>query len=498
MAISTAIGASTVSRVIGVKTSFTDTNIGGVIYLPQRIGVLGQGNTAAAYSLDKRTIASEFEAGDVYGFGSPIHLAVRQLLPSNGDGVGAIPVTIYPVRDDAAGVAATASITPSGTVSRNGAFNVRINGEVSADFTVLTTDVLAGIATKITNAINGALSMPMSAATSGGAVNLTSKWKGASANELKVIVEGPTDTGITFATVQPSGGLVNPDLEAPLQVMGDVWETMILNCLDASDTDTLETIQTVGEGRWGALRRRPFVCFTGHAFEDLGDIQAITDLRKTDRVNVLLSNPGSESLPFVTAAGLLARIASVANNNPARDYGRQVAPYILPGGDGTQWDFAQRDQAVKSGISTVEVRDSEVTVSDTVTMFRPDGDVNPAYRFVKDIVKLQNIIFNIDLIFNTAAWDGAPLIPDNQPTVNPDAKKPKNAVSALIALAENLAADAVISDIDYTKSGTSAQISSQNPNRLDVVFPVKISGNANIISLDLNFGFFFGTNQVIN
>lgn len=498
MAISTAIGASTVSRVLGIKTAFTDTNIGGVLYLPQRIAVIGQGASAAAYSLDKKQIFSAYEAGETYGFGSPIHLAARQLLPDNGDGVGTIPVTVYPLRDNESGVAAAGVISPSGTVTKAGAFSVSVNGETSAAFSLAVGDTGAAIANKIINAVNGVLSMPVIASLATTTAALTAKWDGTSGNDLLITINGPTDTGVTFGITQPTGGLVNPAIDGALARIGDVWESMVINCLEATDSDALDAFDVEGEGRWGALRRKPFIAFTGASFTEVSTATAITDTRKTQRTNVLLNNPGSASLPCAIAAGMVAKIALVANSNPARDFGRQVAAYILPGADADQWNFAQRDTAVQSGVSTVEVRDDEVNISDTVTMFRPDGDANPAYRFVKDLVKLQNIIYNLSLIFSTAAWDGAPLIPDDQPTVNPDAKKPKNAVSALYALADSLGADALISDLAYTKAGTAAQINSQNPNRLDVAFPVKLSGNTNIISLDLNFGFYFGVNQVIN
>jgi phage tail sheath gpL-like len=273
---------------------------------------------------------------------------------------------------------------------------------------------------------------------------------------------------------------------------------MLLNCLDIEDADTLDELEVFGVGRWGTLVRKPLVVFTGHSLSDPVDIVAITDLRAADRVNSFLPNPGSVNLPFVSAAGLLARIAYTADVNPARDYGRRPAPYIEPGADGVQWTYVQRDLAVKGGASTVEVHDGVVNVSDTVTAYHPEGDPLPAYRFVKDIVALQNIIFNVDLIFNTAEWDGAPLIPDDQPTVNASAKKPKNARAALSVLSDNLGLVALISDPAYSKANTRAEIDSQNPNRLNIVYPVKLGGNVNINSIDINFGLFFGTSAIIN
>jgi hypothetical protein len=174
------------------------------------------------------------------------------------------------------------------------------------------------------------------------------------------------------------------------------------------------------------------------------------------------------------------------------DYGGTALAGIIPGTDAQQWTYAQRDSAVKAGSSTVEVRDSQVVLSDIVTCFHPTGVTAPLYRYVCDIVKIMQVIFNTSLIFKSAAWEGAPLIPDDQPTNNPAAKQPKAAVAAMCSMIDSLALDAVLSNPAAAKKATVAGINSTNPKRLDVATTVQISGNSNVISIDLNFGFYFG------
>jgi len=164
---------------------------------------------------------------------------------------------------------------------------------------------------------------------------------------------------------------------------------------------------------------------------------------------------------------------------------------LIPGNDGDQWDYVQRDVAVKAGSSTIEVNDGVINVSDAVTFYHPEGDSTPAYRYVVDIVKLQNIIFNLDLIFAQESWAGAPLVPDADPTVNPSAKKPKMAKAEVYAVIDSLGLNSIISDPETAKANTLAGINSSNPKRLDVATTVQLSGNTNIISVDLDFGFYF-------
>ena len=497
MAISTAVDLTAVARVVGIKTEFVNLRGGNVVNLPQRISVFGQGNTAATYSTDKYQVTSATQAAERFGFGSPIHLAVKQLFPANGDGVGTIPVTIYPLVDDGAGAAAAGDITPSGTATKAGAAYVIINNIRSQAFAIEVGDTVALVTAKMETAVNAILDVPVVAVDGTTKLDLTAKWKGVSSNDLLFSVEGGEGTGITFVATQPTGGLVNPNIDAALAQIGNVWETMLLNCLNLADTTTLDKYQTEGEGRWGALVRKPFMSFTGLTEADVATAITVSDNRKTDRINVQLVAPGSKDLPFVVAARQLSRIAPLANNNPPHDYGSRTADGLTPGTDGEQWNYAQRDQAVKGGSSTTEVKDGVINLSDIVTFYHPSGDPTPAYRYVVDIVKVTNILFNLDLTFANPQWDGAPLIPDDQATTNRTAKKPKMAVAAVASLIDQLALGAFISDPDFAKANTLAAINDQNPKRLDVATTMKISGNTNIISVDFNWGFFFGTTPTV-
>lgn len=497
MTVSTAVDPNAVARVVGIATKFTDLRGGRVVNLPQRIALLAQGATASTYAVTKKQISSAFEAGTLYGFGSPIHLMAVQLLPPNGDGVGTIPVTVYPMVDDASGAPSVGNILPAGTATKAGAFVINISDILSAAFVISIGDSVATIVTAMTTAVNAEVSLPMNPTDNTTDLDLTSKWEGTSANQLVISVDGPTDTGITFGLTQPVGGLVNPDIDDPLALFGDVWETIVLNAMEDTDTTTLDKIAVVGEGRWGSLVRKPFVAITGSVEADVDTISTIPEARKTQRVNAYVPVAGGTNIPFVIAARGVARLAVLANTNPPTDYGSQKMTGITPGADSVQWDYIQRNTLVTRGVSTTEVKDNVVNMSDTVTFYHPDGDVTPAYRFIVDIIKLQNILFNLDLIFMREDWNGAPLIPDIQPTTNELAKKPRMAVAEVNALIDNLGLAAIISDPETAKKTTVAQISASNPKRLDVSTTLQISGNSNIISVDFNWGFFFGTQTVI-
>jgi phage tail sheath gpL-like len=370
------IDASAVARVVGIETQFKDLRAGGVLFLPQRIAVIAQGRSSATYALTKFQITSAPQAGARYGYGSPIHLIARELLPENGDGVGTIPVTIYPLEDGYDAVAAAGTITPSGTQTKKAAYRVRIGGILSEAFVIDVSATVAARCAAITAAINAVLHMPMVATDNTTSVGLVAKWAGESSNAIVVEVLGEA-LGTTFAIIQPTGGLVNPSVDDALDLVGNVWESMFLNALNSDDEEALDALQTFGEGRWGELVRKPFIAFVGNTDEDEADATAVTSTRSDDKVNCQLVGPGSVNMPFVVAARQLARIAKLANNNPPHDYGSQRATGLIPGDDSVQWDYTTRDTAVKAGCSTIEVKDGVVNISDVVTMYRPIGEPNP-------------------------------------------------------------------------------------------------------------------------
>lgn len=588
------IAASAVSRVLGVDVKFKDLRGGSVLFLPQQIAIFAQGSTDATYSTDKWQATGAGPGGSRYGFGSMIHLILRELFPVNGDGVGTIPVWVYPLEDGGSAVAAAGDITPSGTATAAAAYKVRCSGIDSEPF-VLPVGALTGAALhsalyKIKTAIDGVLEMPVdmtytygtvtasalvgtgngtisllsvtgtpipgaytlkvnTAVTNGGVWTLTDpngvvisnaitqtvgvgaataidiggiaftltdgttdfalnatftitvpatkvvatcKWKGETGNALYLEVLGE-DVGLTFAITQPTGGLVNPSITAALAQVGSAWDSMCLNAMNADDTDTLDEFQEWGEGRWGETVKRPTIVFYGNTEADVTAATAITTTRRLDRITSQLVAPGSVNLPFVVAARELVRIAVMANDNPPTDYANQRATRIIPGTDGEQWDNILREIAVKAGSSTTEIKNGVVCLSDTITSYRPVGEEPPGYRYVCDIVKIQNVVFNLELLFAADEWAGAPLIPDDQPTVNPRARKPSSAIAQVAAMIDNLALWAILADAKAAKKTIRASINSSNPKRLDITFVAAISGNSNIIGVEFNFGFFFGT-----
>jgi phage tail sheath gpL-like len=494
MPVTTAYPQSRIARGVAIKTTHENLGVSGTRYRPTRIAILAQGNAASTYSTTKRRIYSAEEVGAVEGYGSPAHLVATTLFPRYGVVVGDIPVTLYQLDQPASGgVQAAGTVTPSGTFTKTQEHYVLVNNIPSEKFTVTADSDVASIIDDMTAAINAVLEMPVTAADGTTVLNLTVNWEGTSGNNVHVEVVSPIDSEASFAIVQPASGAGTPDITAALAQVGSTWETHVINALDYTDSTELDEYAAFGEGRRDSEVHKQLCVFTGTAEATLATVTAVTDARKTDRTNVILTNPASYDLPFVIAGEIVREIAKRDNTNPAYDYCMLPCAGLTPGADGSQWTSSQRDSAVKAGCSTVEVKDGVVYISDTVTCYHPTGDEPPGFRYVVDFAKRSTIVNELALTFDSGDWAGNPLVPDDQATRNPAARKPKQAIAAVWGIIDRLALDAVIADPDFAKENSSASIGLTNPKRLDVKMVAKLSGNTNVISIDFVSGFNYGS-----
>ena len=317
MAVSTAIDPSAIARALGIKTEYKQIGAANVRFLQQRIAVFGQGTSAKVYSVAKRKIFSHGEAATVYGFGCPIHLAALQLLPTNGDGVTPIPLTVYPLPDGTTEADGDLTLTTPPTVDE--VFKLRIGGIETGEFTILSTDTGTTAVAKVIAAVNAVLEMPVIAGDGTTLTTLTAKWKGTTGNDILMSVIAPDASTAVWTFTPMASGATNPTVDAALALVGNVWETMALNALGTGDSLALTAFETFGVGRWGADVRKPLVVFSGDVNSVVATATTVPEANKTHFTNSQLVAPGSDELPFVVAARQLARIAMVANVTPPLD-----------------------------------------------------------------------------------------------------------------------------------------------------------------------------------
>jgi phage tail sheath gpL-like len=286
------------------------------------------------------------------------------------------------------------------------------------------------------------------------------------------------------------GGAVDPEVNSALQSIGPIWETFILSCFSYSKESRLTSYQTFTEGRWSEMEKKG--CLVAHGCTDDYETRAaVTDLRKNDFANFLIQSTGSPEIPFVIAARGLVNIMNVANSNPpVNNYGLLTG--LRAGPDEVQETYLVRNNAVGKGSSTNIKSGSVAELNDIVTFWHPDDESIKSRRYVVDMIKLMNVVFNVRMIMESNEIKGAPLVPDENATKNPKAVQPKMIKTYMINLAKDLAELAILAEAEFTKKNLVVKISSMNPKRLDLQYPCKLSGNVEVSSTDIYFGFYLG------
>lgn len=507
MAVSDAIGAERVSRVVGYKLlagNFAETTPN----LPMRIAVLGQANTANQTGLTNapRQVTSEAEAGNLYGFGSQIHIMMRIIRARTGDTTGGIPTVIYPQLPATSSAAQVDTITVTGTASAAAVHLIRINGRTSIDgdslaVSIVSGDAVADVATKIAAAINACNSCPVSASAALGVVTVTTKWQDLSAGDLNISVDTQNQpVGLSYAVAESTAaaGDSTTNVAASLALFDENWNTIVVNPYGKGLASTFQTANGVPgvpnpTGRYAPAVFKPFLALTGDTVSDT--VTNVTALLNANEATIVqCPAPNSEGWPFEAAANVTEVLARQAQDSPHTDTAGQFYPDMptpLNQSIGIYNTYNNRDSIVKNGGSTVTLRNDRYMIEDLVTTYRPTGQNPPSFRYVRSLIQDWNVRFTYFLLQQINVVDKT-ILEDNQPTTQANTIKPKQWRAILTQMFEDLAQRALIAEPDFSVESLQVVISTTNPDRFEDFFRYKRTGIVRIASTNAEAGFNFG------
>jgi phage tail sheath gpL-like len=501
---SNAVGTERVSKIVGYKITKGDFSESSP-NLPQRIAVLGEANEANQATLDltPKEITSAQQAGQLYGYGSPLYHVARILRPIFGDGVGGIPVFFYPQAKAAGATAKVLDVTPTGTATANATHTVFVAGRNgidggSYDINVAVGDNVAAIVAKIVAALNNVLGCPFITVNAATKVTCTSKWNGLTANGLSITVNtNGVDAGITYVVSSTTPGAGTPTIDAALVLFGSNWNTIVVNTYGAvaAVMTSLETFNGRPDpvnptGRFAGIIMKPFIALTGSV---LDDPSTLTDGRLNDVTLAICPAPGSAGLAMEAAANMAVLFARQAQDSPHLDVSGSAYPDMpTPTTIGSMADYNNRDAMVKKGCSTVDRVGDRYQVQDFVTTYHPIGEIPPQFRYCRNIMIDLNVRFGYYLLEVTNVVDHA--IAGDSDTVSAEKViKPKQWKQIIDKYAEDLSRRAIIVDSSFMQKSINVDISATNPDRLETSFRYKRSGFARISSTTAEAGFNFGT-----
>ena len=506
--ISNAVGTERISRITGY--SLTGANFSEVSpNLPQRIAVIGEGNAAnqSTMPLVATEITSAQQAGNLFGFGSPIYNMMRILRPTTSDGVGGIPTIVYP-QVEGANVAKEQTITVVGTATSNANHIVNINGRTGVEgdnysFAVLTGDDQDAIAAKIVDSINNVLGSPVIASALLGVVTLVSKWKGLTSNDMNATVE--TDdiaAGMTYTDAITVAGSGTPSVSASLAEFGNEWNTIVVNSYGIEADSVMDQLEAFNgkpdpvtpTGRFVGTIMKPFIALTGSLKNtDVATDAVETIARRNELTIAICPAPGSNGLAMEAAANMAVLYARISQDTPHLDVaGKTYSDMPTPTGTIVMSDYNERDAYAKAGYTTVDINSGKYEIQDFITTYHPLGESVPQYRYCRNLMIDFNVKFGYYLLEEINVVDHA--IANNDDVVSASKViKPKQWISILNTYAEGLAKRALIAQPAFMQDSLEVGLSTSNPDRLETFFRYKRTGFVRIAATTAEAGFNFGS-----
>ena len=465
--------------------------------------VIGQANDAQISGLatTKQRLRKAIDVARVYGFGSPLHRMASQLLPPDGSGSG-IPIDFLHVPAISGGATRVDSITITGTVTKNVTGRLAIAGEsqfngFDISFSVLTTDTTTTLASKIVDSINNVQGSPVVATSTAGVVSLTSKFSGKYANELNYELIGLADTGLTFSIANTTAGAGDTSIVGLTTALGNDWTPLVL-CQFNDKQAELAAVNgkpdpVAPTGRYGNGRFIPFIAYVGSKESTLSSVEMLVGTSNKEDLTVeFCSAPNSNSFTWTIAAEWMRLRANIMQNRPTLDIaGQSLSGIHVASTAGEFGDDNTIDLVAKTGHSTAQIINDKYEIVDSVTTYRPDGEIAPVFRFTRDIVVDLNIGYRKKII-DKALIINKVIVDENSPATSDDVIKPSQVKVATLSMAQGLAEDGFIADLPYFAENLVVVINSANASRIDTSIKYRRTSTGKIADTLAEANFYFG------
>lgn len=338
---------------------------------PLRSLVLGHG-LAVNFKNELQLISTAQQAAGLFGAGS--QLAAMVAAYRNVDSFGELWVIDVP--EPSAGVAASATITVTGSAISAGVVSLYIAGKrVQAGVSASDADTV--VAASIKAAIDADTSLPVTAMVEGGVVTITARWKGLTGNDINLALNyrgmmggEALPNGINVGLSAMTGGAGSPDLAAAIAAMGDEpFDFIATPWHDGASLDALEAEMNDVTGRWSWLRQ-----IFGHLYSakrgTLSELAAFGKARNGQHITMKDVEPLVAASPYEVAAASCARNAVFIRIDPARPTQTGELNGLLPAPTGKRFTISERQVLLSSGIATQTTESGTMMIERAITMYQ--------------------------------------------------------------------------------------------------------------------------------
>ncbi|GAB7128773.1 phage tail sheath subtilisin-like domain-containing protein [Silvimonas sp. JCM 19000] len=452
----------------------------------RKLLVIGQRLPAGTVQAGVPTlITTADQAAGYFGRGSIIHRCIAMARAANDN----TPMYAIALDDLAAGVAATGTLTITGSVTANGILALYIAGQ-RLQVSVLTADAATAVATKVVAAVTAAADLPVTAAAAAGVVTFTAKNKGLLGNSIDLRLNYYSDdllpTGVTAVLVPMASGAGNPDVTAAVTAIGDDQYSSII--CPFTDTANLQVLEAMLDTKWGPMQQK-----TGHVFNAMVATQAALTSFGVTRNSPHVSTPGlydTPTPPWELAAVLAAVCEASGAIDPARPFQTLSLPGVLAPPLKSRFMRTDRDLLLRSGISTMVIgNDGTVTIERVVTNYQKNAYgvadtslLDLESKWTVDYIRYA-VRARLALRFprHKLANDGTNYAP-GQAIVTPSIIR-----AELLALFRELEAAGLVENFDQFKADLVVVRSNSDPNRINAVIPPDIVNQFRIFAAAVQY-----------
>lgn len=280
------------------------------------------------------------------------------------------PLFVTALADAGGAVKSTGALTFAGAMpAQPTVLRFKVAG-YSLRITILPTDTVSTLATKLVAAITAATGICVTATAALGVATVTSRHGGEVGNDIDIRVDTRSSTvpdGLTVTVTPMSGGAGNPVLQTALDTLANTWFTMVQHpWSDGTNMAAFAEWLRVRYLATSKLDAHGFVAKRG-TYGQLGTFGALTN-------SPFISCMGLKASPtssWVLSAAVCGLAAFHLTNDPARQLKSLVVPGIDAPEPADQFTETEQDLLLRTGISTFNhLADYTTTISRVITTYK--------------------------------------------------------------------------------------------------------------------------------
>lgn len=433
-------------------------------------------------------VSSAEQAAELFGQGSILHRMVAAYRNQDSSGT----LFVMPLEDPEAGVAATKTVTVTGTATAAGTISLYIGYDL-VQIGVASDETESDIAGHIAAAIKADGDLPVTAEAALGVVTITAKHKGLIGNDFTVNVSllGASNgqelpAGVSVAVADGTAGSGAADVEAAFEALKE--EPFEFIALPYSDKTSFDASKTAMENRWAYN-----IQLYGHVYSaQRGETADLLDLGETQNDPHLTVFAVSETDPnyaFDRLAAAVGQIAVSVKADPARPFQTLELNGITAPRVADRFSRADREALLAAGCATFTDSSSATAIERAVTTYITNsyGAKDNSYQDAETLHTLGYIVRYLRTQITSKfgrhklANDGT-TFGEGQAVVTPAIIK-----SELIAAYSVLETMGLVENMELFKENLIVERNLTDPNRLDVLFPPDLVNQLRVFAALVHF-----------